>query len=387
MWTKLREGRCDELMARSRVIKPEFWTDEKIGGISRDSKLLFIGLWCLSDDYGVVRANEKYIKGQLFPYDDCQATEIRDWLSALERKELIIKFNSNGESYYCIRTFTEHQKIHNPSKTRNPVPPKSILGKIPRNSEEFVKSRLETETETELKQKLYTEYKLKTETITTTAPSDEKTHRLVPKENESFDIQPDVPTGLPVETTQDVLSELPARIMPDVPTGLPAEARDALTEPSLGHKQDVITELPVNKGDAPTKPSSGQEDEGVDGTAQPLPQNKKIYFNYEIVKFANITDSHVVRWKEAYPAVDVLTELRQMEVWADTNRKNRKSNWQRFIVNWLKRSQDRARPISPSWKGGEFGRFGNSKPTHVGETENLKGKYADQVDEVIYTDA
>jgi hypothetical protein len=39
----------------------------------------------------------------------------------------------------------------------------------------------------------------------------------------------------------------------------------------------------------------------------------------------------------------VLSELHRMEAWALANPVNRKSNWQRFIVNWLTKSQDRAR--------------------------------------------
>jgi hypothetical protein len=50
----------------------------------------------------------------------------------------------------------------------------------------------------------------------------------------------------------------------------------------------------------------------------------------------------VEKWQKAYPAVDVLSELRRMEAWASANPVNRKSNWQRFIVNWLTRAQDRA---------------------------------------------
>lgn len=379
-------------MARSRVIKPEFWTDEKIGEIPRDSKLLFIGLWCLSDDYGVVRASEKYIKGQLFPYDDCQASEIKDWLLVLEKNGMIIKFESNNESYYYIRTFRDHQKIHNPSKTRNPEPPKDFLGKIPRKSEKFKEFRLETETETE------TEYKQKL--ITTFAASDKKTYRLPPKECESPNVQPDVTSGLPVETTQGMFSELPDKTIPDrlpepsgetipeVITDLPVETtQGAFAEPPAKTTSGKLTELPATTRDVLAEYSLGQKNGETKGVVKPLPKNEKINFDYETGKFTNVTDTHVERWKEAYPAVDVLTELRQMAVWADTNRKNRKSDWQRFIVNWLKRSQDKAQPAAPLWKGGGFGQFGNSKPTHVGEKKEPKGKYADQVDEVIYTDA
>jgi len=33
------------LMARIRTIKPEFWTAEQVMELSRDARLLFIGMW------------------------------------------------------------------------------------------------------------------------------------------------------------------------------------------------------------------------------------------------------------------------------------------------------------------------------------------------------
>ncbi len=32
-------------MPRSRMIKPEFWSDEKLAGVSFEARLVFIGLW------------------------------------------------------------------------------------------------------------------------------------------------------------------------------------------------------------------------------------------------------------------------------------------------------------------------------------------------------
>lgn len=56
----------------------------------------------------------------------------------------------------------------------------------------------------------------------------------------------------------------------------------------------------------------------------------------------------VLAWRAAYPAIDVTRELRAAASWAVANPKNRKSNWQRFLVNWLARAQDRARPAKLS---------------------------------------
>ena len=57
-----------------------------------------------------------------------------------------------------------------------------------------------------------------------------------------------------------------------------------------------------------------------------------------------ILEADVDKWAEAYPAVDVRTEVRQAGAWCDANPRNRKSagGMKRFLVNWLSRSQDRA---------------------------------------------
>lgn len=55
----------------------------------------------------------------------------------------------------------------------------------------------------------------------------------------------------------------------------------------------------------------------------------------------------LTRWAEAYPAVDVGREVQRAHAWAVANPTNRKSNWHRFLVNWLKREQDH----TPSRRG------------------------------------
>lgn len=52
----------------------------------------------------------------------------------------------------------------------------------------------------------------------------------------------------------------------------------------------------------------------------------------------------IQKWKDSFPGIDVEAELKKAAVWARANPKNKKSNWERFLVNWLNRTQDRARP-------------------------------------------
>lgn len=106
-------------MPRIRSIKPQFWLDENLGGLPRDARLLYIGLWNLADDSGVFRWRSMQIKVQLFPYDsDVDAGQVERWLNMLVEIGDIEKVENNGQSFGRIKSFLEHQKIDRPSKQR-----------------------------------------------------------------------------------------------------------------------------------------------------------------------------------------------------------------------------------------------------------------------------
>ena len=56
-----------------------------------------------------------------------------------------------------------------------------------------------------------------------------------------------------------------------------------------------------------------------------------------------ITKSQVAEWKEAFPAVDVLQQLREMKVWTQAHKDRRKTQRgiMKFVVTWLSREQDK----------------------------------------------
>ena len=67
-----------------------------------------------------------------------------------------------------------------------------------------------------------------------------------------------------------------------------------------------------------------------------------ISFDLSSLSWCGISDDDVKGWKEAYPACDIKIELAKMKEWVLSNKaKGKKSNWRRFITNWLSRSQDR----------------------------------------------
>ena len=70
----------------------------------------------------------------------------------------------------------------------------------------------------------------------------------------------------------------------------------------------------------------------------------KITFNFETLRWENLTVEQVKLWEAAYPDCDVVDILtKKIPVWLDANKdgKGRKKHWKRFIVNWLSRQQEK----------------------------------------------
>ena len=115
-------------MPRNRMIKTDFWDDQKLATTSRDARLTYIALWNFSDDYGVVKGHHAWLKNNIYPYDENLSLEtFKKWLLELESLKRIVPFSGNGEFYYYIPKFLDHQTINRPSSQRNPEPPDDIM--------------------------------------------------------------------------------------------------------------------------------------------------------------------------------------------------------------------------------------------------------------------
>jgi len=70
-------------------------------------------------------------------------------------------------------------------------------------------------------------------------------------------------------------------------------------------------------------------------------KKEEIYFDFEKRKFFNITIEDKAGWVDAYPAVDIDQQLREMREWLLANPDKKKSNYKQFINNWLSSQQDK----------------------------------------------
>ncbi len=108
-------------MARIRTIKPEFWVSESVGQLSRNARLLFIGLWSLADDSGRLRGALAMVSGALFPYDLDAREAIGEWMGELIDRGMVRAYTGPDDlSYLDIPNWSKHQKIDKPSASKFP---------------------------------------------------------------------------------------------------------------------------------------------------------------------------------------------------------------------------------------------------------------------------
>jgi len=61
--------------------------------------------------------------------------------------------------------------------------------------------------------------------------------------------------------------------------------------------------------------------------------------------FTGITKADFERWETAFPACDIELQLSRIDLWLRANPKRRKSNYPRFITNWLGNHQEKGGDI------------------------------------------
>ena len=87
------------------------------------TRLIYVALWNEADDTGKLRANHRYLKGALFPYDDFDITPHLDSLKAHGK---LSEYSVRTQTYAVINNFTKHQRINRPSPSKLPAPPDNL---------------------------------------------------------------------------------------------------------------------------------------------------------------------------------------------------------------------------------------------------------------------
>lgn len=96
-------------MSRSRIIKPGFFTNDRLAEISPLGRILFAGLWTMADRKGRLEDRPKRIKAEVLPFDNANVDKL---LKDLADHGFIVRYQVQGAAYIQIVSFEKHQSPH-----------------------------------------------------------------------------------------------------------------------------------------------------------------------------------------------------------------------------------------------------------------------------------
>ncbi|WP_343075401.1 hypothetical protein [Pseudomonas sp. AF32] len=97
------------MMARSRNIKPGFFSNEHLAEVDFATRLLFIGLWTEADREGRLEDRPRRLKMALFPADN---VDIEKMLADLDHLGFIVRYTIGSFKAIQIVNWSKHQNPH-----------------------------------------------------------------------------------------------------------------------------------------------------------------------------------------------------------------------------------------------------------------------------------
>jgi hypothetical protein len=115
-------------MARTRLIKPGFFSNDLLAECDPLARLLFAGLWTIVDRDGRIVDRRARIKAQVLPYDDC---DIDALMGQLVTRGFVQPYAVDGVPYLQVTGFAKHQRPHKKEASENLPEPSAANGVVP----------------------------------------------------------------------------------------------------------------------------------------------------------------------------------------------------------------------------------------------------------------
>jgi hypothetical protein len=110
-------------MPKTRMLKTDLRTSEKVASWPIEVRYFWVLLWGYADDHGKGKDNPLLVKADCFPLDPEITGETVDaWLDVLARDGVIVRYTVDGTRYFAIVHWGEHQKPPHPSPDTMPGP-------------------------------------------------------------------------------------------------------------------------------------------------------------------------------------------------------------------------------------------------------------------------
>lgn len=114
-------------MARIRALKHDFFRDEELCALGPWHRLLFAGLWGLTDRDGRLEDRPRRIHADVFPFD--RELDVDQLLTDLDAHGFIVRYEVDGRRYIAVVAFRKHQRPHKKEQSLYPPPLEGLTRK------------------------------------------------------------------------------------------------------------------------------------------------------------------------------------------------------------------------------------------------------------------
>ena len=106
------------------------WEDPSVAKMSRDERLLFIGMISVADDEGRLNAAPSRLLGEIFPNDNGEVTakRVKQWRDAIcEKNPNVLLYTVDDVEYIQLLRWEEYNRPSHASASKLPAPKTSML--------------------------------------------------------------------------------------------------------------------------------------------------------------------------------------------------------------------------------------------------------------------
>lgn len=129
-------------MARKRFVHPQMWSDGRVQDMSRDERLMFLGMITIQDDEQRLAASPLALNGAIYPEDKIGNRVIERWRDQVCIKNPnVVLYTVEGRDYIWLGKAVLYQKPDHPTKSVLPshargrrIEVKELLAKYSRDS-------------------------------------------------------------------------------------------------------------------------------------------------------------------------------------------------------------------------------------------------------------
>ncbi len=119
-------------MARSRIIKPEFFFSEDIWCLDFAARLFYLGFWVQADDSGIYPHKPRILKALIFPND--VEIDIEKSIEDCVTCGVLVRYTIKETTYLKVAQWDRHQAPKYPTY-KYPLPDGTIPTQVPRVSQ------------------------------------------------------------------------------------------------------------------------------------------------------------------------------------------------------------------------------------------------------------